>query len=247
MAVSFTASTRSIPRPGPALVGHRGIDEAVGDHRRPPGQRRPDHLTHQLRPGGGVEQRLGPGQDLRPRIEQQLADPLAGGGAARLAHGHHLAAVGQQRVGEQCHLGRLARTVESLERDEHPAMVVRPQKRGTSCYPPAAMGKTLIIAEKPSVGQDYAKALRGRLPKARGLPRVRRPDRVLGDRPPGRAGRAGGLRRGAQAVVDQDPAGAPREVQAEAGVARQEAVRRAARAAQARRRRRGRERLRRRP
>ena len=29
------------------------------------------------------------------------------------------------------------------------------------CYPPAAMGKTLIVAEKPSVGQDYAKALGG--------------------------------------------------------------------------------------
>ena len=48
-------------------------------------------------------------------------------------------------------------------------------------------------------------------------------------------------------MVDQDAAGAPREVQAEAGIAGQEAVRRAAQAAQARRRRRGRERLRRRP
>ena len=29
----------------------------------------------------------------------------------------------------------------------------------TPCYPAAPMGQTLIIAEKPSVGQDYARAL----------------------------------------------------------------------------------------
>ena len=38
----------------------------------------------------------------------------------------------------------------------------------TSCYPPAAMGKTLIIAEKPSVGQDYSKALGGSFQKHEG-------------------------------------------------------------------------------
>ena len=38
----------------------------------------------------------------------------------------------------------------------------------TPCYPPAAMGKTLIIAEKPSVGQDYARALGGGFAKHEG-------------------------------------------------------------------------------
>ncbi len=36
------------------------------------------------------------------------------------------------------------------------------------CYPPAAMGKTLIVAEKPSVGQDYARALGGGFQKHEG-------------------------------------------------------------------------------
>ena len=41
-------------------------------------------------------------------------------------------------------------------------------RSATSCYPPAAMGKTLIIAEKPSVGQDYSKALGGSFQKHEG-------------------------------------------------------------------------------
>ena len=38
----------------------------------------------------------------------------------------------------------------------------------TPCYPAAPMGKTLIIAEKPSVGQDYARALGGGFAKHEG-------------------------------------------------------------------------------
>ncbi len=36
------------------------------------------------------------------------------------------------------------------------------------CYPPAAMAKTLIVAEKPSVGNDYSKALGERFQKHEG-------------------------------------------------------------------------------
>src|SRR6478672_3763560 len=52
-----------------------------------------------------------------------------------------------------------------------PTMVVgatAPEAAVRPCYPPGAMGKTLIIAEKPSVGQDYAKALQERFGKHEG-------------------------------------------------------------------------------
>ena len=72
-------------------------------------------------------------------------------------------------------------------------------------------------SRREAVGRPGLRARpRRRLPEARGLPRVGRPHRVVGHRPSGRAGRAGGLRRGAQALVDQDTPGAPRAVQAAA-------------------------------
>ena len=111
-----------------------------------------------------------------------------------------------------------------------PSMVVgatAPEAAVRPCYPPAAMGKTLIIAEKPSVGQDYAKALQERFEKHEGY--LESDEHVV-------SWAIGHLVELAEPedydealkrVVDQDAAGAPREVQAEAGVARQEAVRRA--------------------
>src|SRR3954468_4772974 len=116
------------------------------------------------------------------------------------------------------------------------------------------MGKTLVIAEKPSVGKDYAKALPGSF-KAES-------DYLESDRfvvagavghlvqlaeaggPPGRAGRAGGLRPQVQAVVAEPAADHPRRVPPEADRGpRQEAAGRAAQAGQAQGRGRGRERL----
>ena len=57
--------------------------------------------------------------------EQQLADPLAELGPARLARGDDLPAVGRERLGEQLRLGRLAGAVEPFERDEHAAPRIR--------------------------------------------------------------------------------------------------------------------------
>ena len=54
-------------------------------------------------------------------VEQQLADALAHRGAARLAGGDDVAALGAQRLGEQLGLRRLAAAVDSLEGDEHSA------------------------------------------------------------------------------------------------------------------------------
>ena len=80
----------------------------------------------------------------------------------------------------------------------------------TSCYPPAAMGKTLIIAEKPSVGQDYAKALGGGFQKHEGY--LESGDQIVS----WAIGHLVELAEpedydaGAEALVDQDPARAPR-------------------------------------
>ena len=45
-----------------ALVGERGVEEAVRDHDPALLERRPDHLRHELRARGGEQQRLGLGR-----------------------------------------------------------------------------------------------------------------------------------------------------------------------------------------
>ena len=76
-------------------------------------------------------------------------------------------------------------------------------------YPPASMAKTLVIAEKPSVGQDLARVLPGPVREAHrrrgedralaGGPRARH---HLGRRPPRPARRARRVRRQVQEVAD---------------------------------------------
>jgi hypothetical protein len=82
-------------------------------------QRRCNHVVHQLGAGGRVQERFGGGADAGGRVEQQLADPLSGGRAARLAYSHHLASFQLERIGKHRGLGGLAAAVEALERDEH--------------------------------------------------------------------------------------------------------------------------------
>ena len=69
-----------------ALVGERGVEEAVGHHHAPVLQRRADHPRDQLRAGGGEQQRLGLGAERHVGVLQQVAHALAGRRAARLAH-----------------------------------------------------------------------------------------------------------------------------------------------------------------
>ena len=103
-----------------ALIGERGVEEAVGHHDSPVGQRRSDHLSAELRARRGEEQGLGVGPDLHGRILEELAHPLPHRRAARLADGHgHI----PERVAEHPGLGRLARAVDSLECHEEPAHV----------------------------------------------------------------------------------------------------------------------------
>ncbi len=109
------------------------------------------------------------------------------------------------------------------------------------------MSKTLVIAEKPSVGQDLARVLTGSVQEAGGLPRGSRGGDHLGGGSPGAAGRAGRVRPQVQELADARPAdraralqaGGARRALAQADVGRHQTAR-------PRGRRRGRQRLRRR-
>ena len=72
------------------LVGERGVDVAVAEHVRAALARRQDHALDELRPRGGEERRLRPRRHVRP-VQQELADPLAEVGAARLTGDDDLA------------------------------------------------------------------------------------------------------------------------------------------------------------
>ena len=76
----------------------------------------PIDLSHKLGPRGAEEEQLGEWIELEARVLEDLADPLAGLGAARLAHQQHLIA---ERAREQLRLRGLPGAVDSLERDEH--------------------------------------------------------------------------------------------------------------------------------
>ena len=107
--------------------------------------------------------------------------------------------------------------------------------------------KTLVIAEKPSVGRDLAGALPGSFAKHEGYLESDEPRHHLGGRPSRRAGRARGLRRALQALAHGRSADRARGFQAQAARLQvAQAARRRAQAAQARRRRGGHQRLRRR-
>ena len=81
-----------------ALVGERGVDEAVEQHPASRREQRLEPLGHELRPGGRVEQRLGARVDIDGRVDDELADALGQLDAAGLAqHGHVLPALAQRR------------------------------------------------------------------------------------------------------------------------------------------------------
>ena len=109
------------------------------------------------------------------------------------------------------------------------------------------MAKTLVIAEKPSVGRDFARVLPGRS-RRRGLPGGPTARHHLGGRPPRPARRARRVRPEVQEVADGRPADRARPLQAgRPRRALQEADDGHLQAAEARRRRPRHQRLRRRP
>ena len=89
---SSSAMRAAVDAAAAALVGEAGIGEAVGEHRGAARQRRRDEFAHQLRARGEHQQQFGLGAQRPRRIQQQLADRLAAGRAARLARQHDLEA-----------------------------------------------------------------------------------------------------------------------------------------------------------
>ncbi len=112
------------PPRGP-LVGDRGVHEPVGQHDGTPFESRADHGLHVVGAVGCEQQGLGPRRDV-VAVQQHLTDGTADPCAARLPGEHDLVATRGQPVPQQGRLGRLARPVAPLERDEqagrrHPA------------------------------------------------------------------------------------------------------------------------------
>ena len=68
---------------------------------------------------GGIEQSLGARVEGAGVVtEQDLAQPLADGGVAWLERGDDLVSFAGQRLGEQAHLGALARAFSAFEGNE---------------------------------------------------------------------------------------------------------------------------------
>ena len=114
------ARARARRRARARCPGRRATSRGSGRRRRPTpsAERRPDDLVDELRPRCREERRLRPGPHLVP-VEEQLADPLAKRRAARLARRDDGPAVALEGLPEQLGLGRLARSVDTFERDEH--------------------------------------------------------------------------------------------------------------------------------
>ena len=115
MPNSFSARISSTPEPAAAaLVGERGVHEAVEQDGLAGVQQRPELLGDELRPRGGVEQRLGARVDGERRIGDERPDPLGQLDPAGLAQ-HRRA----ELAGEPRDQRRLAGAVEALDRDQH--------------------------------------------------------------------------------------------------------------------------------
>ena len=103
-----------------ALVGKRGIAEAVAEDHGTAFERRGDLLADQLGACRLEDQQLGlVGQALASRIEHDGAQRLACSGAARLADAQHLGALGSQGIREEADMGGFTRAFPTFEGDEH--------------------------------------------------------------------------------------------------------------------------------
>jgi DNA polymerase III subunit delta' len=115
-----------------ALVGERGVDEAVEQDPRPAREQRRQRLLDELCPRGGVEQRLGTSADRQRRVLDELADPLRDRDAARLAQQLRVDPTPAQVVEQRARERRLAGAVDPLDRDQ-PAARHRCDDTGARC------------------------------------------------------------------------------------------------------------------
>ena len=113
------AHTGRVESRGIRLVGGGRIVEAVADHGTARGERRRDHLMHQLGTGGLIEEQLTGVAHLGVgRVEQDGADLLGDGDAARFAEREHVHARAGEGIGQERRLRGLAAAVDAFERYE---------------------------------------------------------------------------------------------------------------------------------
>ena len=119
--VANALTPRHLVDPEPArlaLVGERGVEEAVGDHDRARSSAgRITRATSSARAAANSSASASRA-DLDGGVLQQVAHALADLGAARLAHRERVVA---ERLAQQPGLGGLPRAVDSLEGDEQAA------------------------------------------------------------------------------------------------------------------------------
>ena len=150
-------------------------------------------------------------------VQVDLARALGPGAAGRGAARSRAAATAQERgMALLAHRAQVVRRTE-LSGVPPPRQVLTralsPPGRGGR-YPPRPMGKTLVIAEKPSVGQDLARVLPGAFTKtgAKGEQYLEGEDHVdhVGGRPPRATRRSRRVRRQVQEVADGRSSDRPR-------------------------------------
>ena len=110
-------------QPAPAaLIGHGAVHEPVAQHQHAALHRRADDLADVLGARGGVEQRLAGGAHVGVGgIEDDAADVLADGAAARLARAQHAEAELAQALFQKLGLGGLAAAVGAFDGQEKAA------------------------------------------------------------------------------------------------------------------------------
>ena len=87
---------------GVGLIDHVGQQEPIGNDGPSRGQRRANHLFHQLSPGGHVKEHLAAAVDVQVvPVQEQAADRLAQRRASRIAASDNLAALLPQPLDEQ--------------------------------------------------------------------------------------------------------------------------------------------------
>jgi len=105
-----------------ALVGLRGIGEAITKHNLPVIESRLDHLRNVLRPRRKHQSHLRQRRKtLRRRVQQNAANLLARRRSAWFARFHHFMSGRAQRSRQLTHLRALAGAVQSFEGDEFSA------------------------------------------------------------------------------------------------------------------------------
>ena len=102
-----------------ALVGERGVDEAVEQHERAPREQRREQLLHELCARGRVQQRLGARRDRQRGVLDERANPL---GQRRPRRARAAARTRMSPRGELARERprerRLAGAVDALDRDQ---------------------------------------------------------------------------------------------------------------------------------